>query len=81
MEKACISIIVKKNKQRTKGATIDVQYDKFLAELKIKEIGDAILSLNKSASVTIEYSVCSEISGTWLVLRSYYANEGRIVKH
>ena len=81
MEKACISIIVKKNFKKTQGGSIDVQYDTQMGERKIVELGDVIASLNKSATVTIEYSVFSEISATWLVIRSYYADVKRLVKH
>lgn len=81
MKRAAISILVKRNKKKTQGVSIDVQYDTQMGEFKIVEMGDAIASLNKSASVIIEYSVFSDISKTWLVLRSYYANEKRLVKH
>jgi hypothetical protein len=80
MEKSAITIRVKKNFGKTETATIDVQYDSHMAEIKIREIGEAIISLNKSAKVTVSYSYFSEISNTWPELMSYYANENRLVK-
>tara|TARA_R110000765_G_scaffold228346_2_gene332006 strand:- start:405 stop:650 length:246 start_codon:yes stop_codon:yes gene_type:complete len=80
MEKSAITIRVKKNFGKTKTSTIDVQYDSHMAEIKIREIGEAIISLNKSASVTIGYSVFNSISGTWMEMMSYYADEERLVK-
>tara|TARA_B100000767_G_scaffold264221_1_gene278857 strand:- start:880 stop:1125 length:246 start_codon:yes stop_codon:yes gene_type:complete len=80
MTKAAIFINVKKNLGKRHTSTIDVQYDSDMAEIKIEEIGEAISSLNKSADVTVSYSVFNEISGTWMELMAYYANEKRIVK-
>jgi len=81
MKDICLVIDVKKNKGKRYRSSIDVQYDLGLGEIKLKEIGDTVISLNKSAEVTIEYCCFNSISGTWMVLMSYYANVKRLVKH
>ena len=78
--KAVIYIDVKKNFGKRKTSTIDVQYDIDIACIKIEEIGKAIQSLNKSASVTISYHIFNSISGTWMEMVVYYANEKRLIK-
>lgn len=80
-QKASIFIKIRKEGNPRYDANIDVQYDMDLGASKIKEIGDAIQSLDENADITIEYSVFNSISDTWMNMMSYYPSEERLVHH
>ena len=81
MSKKSISIRVKEEGKKSVRTTIDVEYGDAVAKYKMKEIGDLISSINPDAMVEVEFLIYSNVSDTWMVMSSYYADEKRMVKH
>jgi len=81
MSTQSLSIRVKEEGKKSVRTTIDVEYGDAVAKYKMKELGDLISSINPDAMVEVEFLVHSNISNTWMVMSSYYANEKRMVKH
>ena len=76
-----ISITIKVNKRKSNRIVIDSEYDKDLCEGKMYEIGNALTVLNADARITIEWFVANKISGTYMGMCSYYANEAKFFEH
>ena len=79
MNHKSIGIRVKEEGKKSVRTTIDVEYGDAVAKFKIKEIGDLISSINPDAIVEVSFSVYSNISGTWMEMFSYYADEKKLV--
>ena len=81
MSHKIISIRVKQVSKKSVRTTIDVEYGDAVAKFKMEELGKLISSLNPQAMVEIELLHYNNISNTWMVMCSYYADENRFVKH
>ena len=81
MSHKIISIRVKQVSKKSVRTTIDVEYGDAVAKFKMEELGKLISSLNPQAMVEIELLLYNNISNTWMVMCSYYADENRFVKH
>jgi hypothetical protein len=79
--KGSIHFMVKVKNQRTINANVDVNYNDELAEIKVTELGDMLAKINPTAMIEVGYSVFNSISGTWMQMTSYYADEKRFIKH
>ena len=81
MSTQSLSIRVKEEGKKSVRTTIDVEYGDAVAKYKMKELGDLISSINPDAMVEIEHLIHNNVSNTWMVMNSYYADEKRMVKH
>ena len=83
MEKQVIKVSVKAKggERNIANVPLSEESNDVSIEYAMKDMGKLLVSLNPNADIEVNHSVFNSISGTWMVLRSYYVNEGRLVSH
>lgn len=79
--KVNITIETKLEGQNRKRTNLPFEEGARVEQWRLEDLGKHLVSINPEAEITVSENIYSSISGTWMEMASYYANEDKYVTH